>query len=48
VLSTRPRRSAPHPGPALKITIARTLLTRAYHLLADLQATGTTTPLQRP
>ena len=30
------------------IAIARTLLTRAYHLLADLQATGTTTPLQRP
>src|SRR6266568_751365 len=30
------------------IAIARKLLTRAYHLLADMQATDTTTPLQRP
>jgi transposase len=30
------------------IAIARKLLTRAYHLLADMQATGTTTPLQQP
>jgi transposase len=30
------------------IAIARKLLTRGYHLLADMQATGTTTPLRRP
>ena len=30
------------------IAIARKLLTRAYHLLADMQATGTTTPPRRP
>jgi hypothetical protein len=30
------------------IAIARKLLTRAYHLLADMQATDTTTPLRRP
>jgi transposase len=30
------------------IAIARKLLTRAYHLLADVQATDTTTPLRRP
>jgi transposase len=30
------------------IAIARKLLARAYHLLADMQATDTTTPLPRP
>ena len=30
------------------IAISRKLLTRAYHLLADMQATDTTTPLRRP
>ena len=30
------------------IAIARKLLTRAYHLLADLQATSTNEPLRRP
>jgi len=30
------------------IAISRKLLTRACHLLADMQATGTTTPLRRP
>jgi len=30
------------------IAIARKLLTRAWHLLADMQATNTTTPLLRP
>ena len=30
------------------IAIARKLLTPAWHLLADMQATGTTTPLRRP
>jgi transposase len=30
------------------MAIARKLLTRAYHLLADMQATDTTTPLRRP
>jgi transposase len=30
------------------IAIARKLLTRAWHLLADMQATGTTTPPRRP
>ena len=30
------------------IAIARKLLTRAWHLLADMQATDTTTPLLRP
>ncbi len=30
------------------IAIARKLLTRAYHLLADMQATDASTPLQRP
>ena len=30
------------------IAIARKLLTRAYHLLAEMPATGATTPPQRP
>jgi transposase len=30
------------------IAISRKLLTRAYHLLAGMQATDTTTPLRRP
>jgi transposase len=30
------------------IAISRKLLTRAYHLLAQMQATGTATPPQRP
>jgi len=30
------------------IAISRKLLTRAWHLLADMQATDTTTPLRRP
>ena len=30
------------------IAISRKLLTRAYHLLADMQAADTTTPLRRP
>ena len=30
------------------IAIARKLLTRAYHLLAEMPAPGATTPLQRP
>jgi transposase len=30
------------------IAISRKLLTRAYHLLTDMQATGTTTPPRRP
>ena len=30
------------------IAIARKLLTRAYHLLAGMQATDASTPLQRP
>jgi transposase len=30
------------------IAIARKLLTRAYHLLAETPAPGATTPLQRP
>jgi transposase len=30
------------------IAIARKLLTRAWHLLADMQATDTTTPPRRP
>ena len=30
------------------IAIARKLLTRAYHLLADMQATDTNTPPRRP
>jgi len=30
------------------IAIARKLLTRAYHLLADLQATSTNEPPRRP
>ena len=30
------------------IAISRKLLTRAYHLLADMQATDMTTPLRRP
>jgi transposase len=30
------------------IAISRKLLTRAYHLLADMQATDTTTPLRQP
>ena len=30
------------------IAIARKLLTRAYHMLASMQDTGTTTPLRRP
>ena len=30
------------------IAIARKLLTRAYHLLAGMQATDTSTPLRRP
>jgi hypothetical protein len=33
VLSTRPRRSAPRPTAALKITIAHTLLKIAYQVL---------------
>ena len=38
MLSTRPRRSAPHPGPALKITIARSILIIVWHLLANPEA----------
>ena len=30
------------------VTISRKLLTRAYHLLADMQATSTNEPPQRP
>jgi len=30
------------------IAIARKLLTRAWHLLADMQATDASAPLQRP
>ena len=30
------------------IAISRELLTRAYHLLADMQATDASAPLQRP
>ena len=30
------------------IAISRKLLTRAYHLLAEMQATDATTPLRRP
>jgi hypothetical protein len=30
------------------IAISRKLLTRAWHLLADMQATDATTPLRRP
>ena len=30
------------------IAVARKLLTRAYHLLADMQATDASAPLQRP
>jgi hypothetical protein len=48
VFSTRPRRSAPRPAAALKITIARKLLTRAWHLLNDVQAADAATPLRRP
>jgi transposase len=35
VSSTRPRRSAPRPGAALKITIARSILVIIWHLLND-------------
>jgi len=32
---------------ALKITIARKLVTRAWHLLNEMQAAGASTPLRR-
>jgi hypothetical protein len=35
VFSTRPRRSAPRPAAALKITVARSILVSIWHLLAD-------------
>jgi transposase len=34
VFSTRPRRSAPRPAAALKITIARSILVIIWHLLS--------------
>ena len=35
MFSTRPRRSEPRPGAALKITTARSILVIIWHLLAD-------------
>jgi len=48
LFSTRPRRSEPRPGAALKITIARKLLTRAWHLLAEMEPADASTPVRRP